>query len=256
LSKRRRFFASVDLRFSRVRQDLDGVQEPARVAVGEADQPIFRFLVELQPCPVQQKRKLWRTQRFQHVNRSPGEQCAVHLERRILGGRADEGQQALLDERQEGVLLRLVEAMHLVDEEDRRLAAARELVLRGLHRFADVLHAAEHRRKRHEVRVEGVRHQARERGLARSGRAPEDHRVRLAGLEGEAQRLARAEEVLLAYDLVDRLRPQTLRKRSRRLDLKERVHLEPLIYPLIRPRLSAGRSGIPSHPPWHSGRAS
>jgi hypothetical protein len=35
--------------------------------------------------------------------------------------------------------------------------------------------------------------------------------VRLARLEGEAQRLARPEQVLLADDFVERLRPQRLR---------------------------------------------
>ena len=132
-------------------------------------------------------------QRLEHIDRGPREQRAVHLERRVLGGRADEGDQAALDVRQEGVLLRLVEAVHLVDEEDGAAArAARARPAARLHRLADVLHAGEHRRERDELGVEGLRHQARERGLARAGRSPQDHRVRLAGLEREAQRLARA----------------------------------------------------------------
>jgi hypothetical protein len=42
--------------------------------------------------------------------------------------------------------------------------------------------------------------------------------VRLPGLEGDAQRLARAEQVLLAYDLIERSRTEALSKRCRRLD--------------------------------------
>ena len=64
--------------------------------------------------------ELVRRQRLQHVDRRARQQRAVHLERRILGRRADERDEPLLDVRQERVLLRLVEAMDLVDEQDRR----------------------------------------------------------------------------------------------------------------------------------------
>jgi hypothetical protein len=49
------------------------------------------------------------------------EQRRVHRERRVLRRRADERDRAVLDVRQERVLLRLVEAVDLVDEEDRAL---------------------------------------------------------------------------------------------------------------------------------------
>ena len=61
---------------------------------------------------------------------------------------------AALDVGQEGVLLRLVEAVHLVDEEDGVAARARERGFGGLHRLADVLHAGEDRRERDELGVE------------------------------------------------------------------------------------------------------
>ena len=85
--------------------------------------------------------------------------------------------------------------------------------LRPLDRLADVLDAAEHRRHGDELGVEGVGHQARQRRLADAGRPPEDHRVQPARLEGDAQRLAGAEQVLLADHLVERLRPQPLGER-------------------------------------------
>ena len=46
----------------------------------------------------------------------------VQLERRVLGGGADQRDGAVLHDRQEGVLLRAVEAVDLVDEEERALA--------------------------------------------------------------------------------------------------------------------------------------
>src|ERR1035437_7609658 len=51
-----------------------------------------------------------------------GQQSGVDLEVRVLGRGADERDRAVLDVRQKGVLLGLVEAMDLVDEENRLLA--------------------------------------------------------------------------------------------------------------------------------------
>jgi hypothetical protein len=58
-------------------------------------------------------------QRLEDVHLRSRQQRRVHFERRVLGRRADQDDVARLDARQEGVLLRLVEAMDLVDEEDR-----------------------------------------------------------------------------------------------------------------------------------------
>ena len=80
--------------------------------------------------------------------------------------------------------------------------------LRPLDRFADVLDAAEHRRHGDELGVERVGHEARQRRLAGAGRAPQDHRVQPPRLEGDAQGLARAEQVRAGRYLVERLRPQ------------------------------------------------
>ena len=64
-------------------------------------------------------------ERVQLVDLGAGEQRRVDLEVRVLRRRADERDQPLLDRRQQRVLLRLVEAVDLVEEEDRRAPAAR-----------------------------------------------------------------------------------------------------------------------------------
>ena len=46
--------------------------------------------------------------------------------------------------------------------------------------------------------------------LPTPGRPPQDHRMRLPGLERQAQRLARPEQMLLADHLIGRLRAQLL----------------------------------------------
>ena len=56
-----------------------------------------------------------------------GEERAVHLEAGVLGGGAEQGDHAALDVGQHRVLLRLVEAVDLVDEQDGALADAAAL---------------------------------------------------------------------------------------------------------------------------------
>ena len=117
---------------------LEHVQEAPRIAVGVADQELFggigkrevdeRFALRT----LEQPRELRVGKRLQHVDRRAREQRAVHFERRILGRRADERDQPLLDEREECVLLRLVEAMNFIDEQDRVPAGLLERELRAV----------------------------------------------------------------------------------------------------------------------------
>ena len=88
------------------------------------------------------------------------------------------------------------------------------------HRLADFLDPGEYRGDRDEFGVKSLRHQPRQRGLAHARRAPQDHRMRLAGFEGEAQRLAGAEQVLLPHHVVQRARPHTFGQRRRRVRLQ------------------------------------
>ena len=55
----------------------------------------------------------------QHEHLRTRQQRGVDLERRVLGRRADQHDVAGLDARKEGILLRLVEPVNLVDEDDR-----------------------------------------------------------------------------------------------------------------------------------------
>src|SRR5437588_3332183 len=113
--------------------------------------------------------------------------------------------------------------MHLVDEEDVAPAELLEACLRRGDGLTDVLDAGKDRGERDELGVEGLRHQACEGRLARAWRPPENHRMRAARLEGEAQRLAGAEQVLLSHHLVERFRPQRVGERRDRLRSAEKV---------------------------------
>ena len=85
-----------------------------------------------------------RLKRTQRVDPQPRQQRVVQFKRRILGGRADEGDSAVLDVRQERILLRFIETMHLVNE-DRRGAACGAPLFGLLDRRADILHATQNR---------------------------------------------------------------------------------------------------------------
>jgi len=84
--------------------------------------------------------------------------------------------------------------------------------------ITNILHAGEHCGDSDEISVEGIGHQARERGLADTRWPPEDHRMRPPRLERDPQRLARTEQMRLADHLVDVARAHTLgQRRTRRL---------------------------------------
>ena len=172
--------------------------EPARVGQRAAEEP--DDLVFRQP--------------LQHEHLAAREKRAVHLERRVLRGRADEDDAALLDEREERVLLRLVEAVDLVDEDD-RLPSEDAPLFRLPHHVLDVLDPARHGRERHEAGVGRQGDDVRERGLSHAGRPPEDHRRDLVVRDHPAEDLPLADQMPLAGHFVKGARPEPLRKRRR-----------------------------------------
>ena len=141
------------------------------------------------------------------------EQRRVDLERRILGGGADEDDVARLDPREERVLLGLVEAVNLVDKQNRAAPAGAPGPLGLGHHLADFLDAREHCRKRDEVRARRLGDESRETRLPRARRAPENHRLQQVALDGLPQRLAGRQQILLADVLVEGARAHALGKR-------------------------------------------
>ena len=87
------------------------------------------------------------------------EERAIELEGRILRGRADQDDRAVLDIGQESILLRAIEAVNLVDEQQRPLAR-QATTLGGLEDLAQIRHAGEHCRQRLKMQVRAVGQQA------------------------------------------------------------------------------------------------
>ena len=197
---------------------LQQVQHPSGVAVGIAHQRVDGRRLELQPrqrtCPrsLDQRLQLLVVQRLQHIDLRARQQRGIHLEGRILGRCPDQRDQSRFRIGQQGVLLRLVETVDLVDEQD-GVASRLQVALSLLHRRTDILHPRKDGRQRNEFMPEGVRRQPCQRGLAHTRRPPEDHRMRLPRLECQPQRPLRSQQVLLPDHLVQRRRPQQLCQR-------------------------------------------
>src|SRR6202035_4708194 len=128
---------------------------------------------------------------------------AGDLERRGLGRRAHQRYESVLDGREQRVLLRLVEAVDLVEEEDRLALSEATLACAGEDRpnlGAASLHSAELLERGARAR----RDDPCERRLAAPGRAVQDHRVGPALFDRGTKRRAVAEQVLLPDELVER----------------------------------------------------
>src|SRR5262247_2294086 len=119
---------------------------------------------------------------------------------------------AVLHHRQKGILLRPVETVHLVDEQQRALPG---LAPRGggIEHLLEVGDAREHRRDLLEVEIGRGGEQPRHRGFSGAGRAPEDQRTERARLQHAGERAVGTEQVILADHLGEALRTQLVGER-------------------------------------------
>ena len=118
-----------------------------------------------------------------------------------MRGGADQDDRAVLHVGQQHVLLGLVEAVYLVDEEDRAHAA--ELVAGAVAHLADVGDVGDHARAAHELALRGAGDDFREGGLAAAGRTEEDDVREAVRLDDAAEELAGPEDVRLSGDLLE-----------------------------------------------------
>ena len=127
---------------------------------------------------------------LEHEHPQARQQRRVQFERRVLGRGTDERDDAFLHPREKRILLRLVEPVNLVAEQDR--AAPFEIA--ALCRLFDDLphsrYALGHRTERLERPVCVVREQAGKRRFSRARRSPKDHAPHGAALDGVAEGLA------------------------------------------------------------------
>src|SRR5262245_60833370 len=128
---------------------------------------------------------------------------------------------AVLHHRQEGILLRAVEAMDLVDEEQRPLPGFAPRA-RRVEYLLEIGDTGKNRRNLLEMQVGGLRQQPRHGSLAGAGRPPEHQRAQRAGVEQARERAVGTEEMILAHDLAQAGRPQLVGERTRCVALEPR----------------------------------
>jgi len=191
--------------------DVEGVESVAGVTTGVGGDGgegfVFRFDSggAEAPCgvgerPVEEARDLLFREGDKGVNAAAGEERGIDFEGRVLRGCADEADGAALDVGEEGVLLSLVEAVDLVDEEDGAGAEASGLF--GLdHHLLDLFDPAENGGELDEACLGRLGDDLGECGFAYARRTPEDHGGWVVGRNGEAKRFAFGEEMLLAGEL-------------------------------------------------------
>ena len=198
-------------------RELDRRERGARVAAGppcdQRDDLVGHVRVDRGSAAPDDLGQLLLDERLELDHLAAGEQRRVDLEVRVLGRRADQRQQPLFDRGQERVLLRLVEAVDLVEEEDRPLAVPAEAVAGPLHDPADVVDARRDSRELLEGRAGLGGDDPRQRRLPDARRAVEDQRAQPVLLDRPAQRRSFAEHVRLAHQLGERARPEALRQR-------------------------------------------
>ena len=144
------------------------------------------------------------------------EQRCGEREERIFSGGTDEDEEALLDVRQERVLLGAVEPVHLVEKQDCPPPVLSEAGASSLDDLTHVLDPGVHRGERLERLLGRSGDEAGDRGLAGARRAPQDDGREPVGLDERAQWLARPEEMFLTDDVVEGTRPHPGRQRRPR----------------------------------------
>ena len=104
--------------------------------------------------------------------------------------------------RQEGVLLRFIEAVDFIDKQN------------GGSALLEVFHARKHGGHGQELCAEALRDNPRQRGFANTRAAPKQHGMRNAALHRHTQRFAFAGQMLLSQNIVQVLRTQPFGQRG------------------------------------------
>ena len=146
--------------------------------------------------------------RLQLENLRARDERAVDVEKRIVSRRADQAQISALHIGQQHVLLRLVEVMNLIHEQDRLLPGSAEAVASPRRRpCASRRRCFPRRSTVSNFACVIVGDDLRQRRLAGAGRAGEDDRRQPVRLDRAAQEFARREDVFLPDKLLERARP-------------------------------------------------
>ena len=150
---------------------------------------------------------------LQHEHLAAGQKGSDHLKGGILRRGADQHDGARFHGAQQGILLRLVEAVDLIDEEDRRARLGEErLGLGRVDDFADFLHTGADRRESIEFALQTIGDNPGQRGLSHARRTPQNEGRQSAGVHHVPQDASGADQMLLTDVIGQGFGPHSLRK--------------------------------------------
>ena len=167
--------------------------------------PVFQFRIRMDG-PVEQLEQVVFLQRLEHIQLAAGEQWADDLERRVLRGGADEGNHARFDRSQQGVLLRLVETVDFIDEEDGAVGIEEPAFLGTLDDLTHLLDTRSDRTQGIERRFQLVGNDVSQGGLSHARRPPQDERRDMSGVDHLPEHGTRTDQMFLADVVVERPR--------------------------------------------------
>ena len=150
-------------------------------------------------------------ERLELEHGAAGQQRIIDVKVGVLRRGGDEGDGAVLDALQEALLLLFVEVLYLVEVEQDAPCPGQcaDVLQHGLDVAGAAGGAVELMESHPAVLGDDTGHS----GLARAGRAVEDHVGDAAALDGAAEHLPLGQKMLLAADIGQRFGAQTLRQR-------------------------------------------
>ena len=125
-------------------------------------------------CAPQQPAQVIGFQSFESKQPRAAHQRLVDFEVGVFSGRADQREGAVFHPRQQRILLGTVEAMHLIDEQNRAQSVALQAAMRFIHLMAQILHPGQHGIERAEMGSGVIGDDPRQGGFADSWRTMQD----------------------------------------------------------------------------------
>ena len=171
-------------------------QMPSRVGI-HLDPILAEAAFGIIQRAVDQFLQLLDTQRLELKNLRARNQRAVHIEKWVVSRSTDQAQISALHIWQENVLLRLVEVMNFVDEQNGFLAGRSKPIRGSRHYPPHLRDVAFHSTEALEFRACHVRDDLRERRFTGAGRAGQNDGRQPVGLNRAPQKFSRREDVFL-----------------------------------------------------------
>ena len=154
-------------------------------------------------------------QRLEGHHARAGQQRRIEREGRVFRGRPHQRDGAILHHRQKTVLLRAVEPVDLIHEQQRSLPGHAPRT-RAIEHLFQIGHAGKNRADLLEMQRRLPRQQPRHGGLSRAGWPPEDHRPQRPRTEQPRQRAIWPGQMILPHHLTKLRRTQPVSQRARR----------------------------------------